>query len=382
MNVYVHSLATALARAGVPCDVITRAEHSDQPPAVTVEPGFRVLHVAGGPRRPMRKEELSAFVDEFVDAVHRRFRREGSAYDVIHANYWISGQVGHRLKHDLGLPLVTTFHTLASVKADAGISEEPAERARIESEVIRCADHVVVSTEDEAAHVVDRYAADPTRVEVVSPGVDRSIFSPGDRARARGALRLDGRPVLLFVGRLQPLKGADLAVRCLAELRDERACLLVVGGPSGPDGQAEVSRLEAMVSDLHLEGRVRFVDPVPHDRLATYYRAADVCLVPSRIESFGLVALEAAACGLPVVAADVSGLRAQIHHGISGFLVATRDPKAYAERVDELLADPLLRDTMASNAAARAVRFTWSIAAARLRRLYADLAARALVECS
>ncbi len=382
MNVYVRSLASNLARAGVPCDVLTRAEHAEQPPVVEVEPGFRVVHLAAGAVAPVPKGELPELVEPFVDAALAFFASEGEPYDVLHANYWISGAVGHRLKHDLDLPLVATFHTLDRVKAEAGVGDDPETRARVEGEIVNCADLMVAATDEERDQLVTLYGAEPDRVEVVPPGVDHHVFAPGDRAEARRALRLDpGARVLLYVGRIQPLKGADLAVRCLAEL-DPDVTLLVVGGPSGTEGEAEVLGLRRLVSDLGLESRVRFVPPQTHERLAVYYQAADVCLVPSRTESFGLVALEAAACGTPVVAADVGGLGSVVADGDTGFLVDGRAALDYAVPVDMLLSDDELAREMSAAALARSSRYMWSIAAARLRRLYGDLAARAPLQCT
>jgi D-inositol-3-phosphate glycosyltransferase len=262
------------------------------------------------------------------------------------------------------------------------VGDDPETRARVEGEIVSCADLMVAATDDEREQLVTLYGAERDRVEVVPPGVDHQLFVPGDRATARRALRLDpeGR-VLLYVGRIQPLKGADLAVRCLGEL-DHDVSLLVVGGPSGTDGEAEVLGLRELVADLGLDDRVQFVPPQTHDRLVAYYQAADVCLVPSRTESFGLVALEAAACGTPVVAADVGGLGSVVDDGRTGFLVSGRAAADYAAPVDLLLSDPELARAMGASALARSGRYLWSIAAARLRRLYGDLAARAPVECS
>jgi D-inositol-3-phosphate glycosyltransferase len=382
MNVYVRSLASNLARAGVPCDVLTRADHAEQPAVVEVERGFRVVHLAAGPAAPVPKRELPELVDAFVDAALGFFAAEHAAYDVLHANYWISGAVGHRLKHELDLPLVATFHTLDRVKAEAGVGDDPETRARVEGEIVKCADLMIAATDEEREQLVTLYGAERDRVEVVPPGVDHQLFVPGDRAAARRELRLDpeGR-VLLYVGRIQPLKGADLAVRCLAEL-DPDVSLLVVGGPSGAGGEAEVLGLRELVADLDLDDRVQFVPPQPHERLVAYYQAADVCVVPSRTESFGLVALEAAACGTPVVAADVGGLSSVVDDGRTGFLVAGRAVTDYAAPVQVLLSDAELARAMGANALARSGRYMWSIAAARLRRLYGDLAARAPVECS
>jgi D-inositol-3-phosphate glycosyltransferase len=382
MNVYVRSLASNLARAGVACDVLTRADDAEQPPTVEVEPGFRVVHVAAGPVGPVPKPALPALVEPFVDAALGFFAAERQAPDVLHANYWISGAVGHRLKHDLDLPLVATFHTLDRVKAEAGVGDDPETRARVEGEIVSCADLMIAATDDERRQLVTLYGADRDRIEIVPPGVDHQVFVPGDRTSARQALGLDpaGR-VLLYVGRIQPLKGADLAVRALAELDDDVA-LLVVGGPSGTDGRSQVVALRKLVADLGLDHRVRFVPPQPHDRLVAYYQAADVCLVPSRTESFGLVALEAAACGTPVVAADVGGLGSVVDDGETGFLVEGRGAVDYAAPVDVLLSHPDLARAMGASALARSSRYLWSIAAARLRRLYGDLASRAPVECS
>jgi D-inositol-3-phosphate glycosyltransferase len=382
MNVYVRSLASNLARAGVACDVLTRADHAEQPPVAEVEPGFRVVHLVAGPIAPVPKSALPELVDPFADAALDFLAAEHEPPDVLHANYWISGAVGHKLKHDLDLPLVATFHTLDRVKAEAGVGDDPETRARVEGEIVRCADLMIAATDDERRQLVTLYGAQEDRIEVVPPGVDHRVFVPGDRAAARSTLGLDpDARVLLYVGRIQQLKGADLAVRALDELDDD-VSLLVVGGPSGANGPAQAVALRKLVADLGLDHRVRFVAPLPHDQLVAYYQAADVCLVPSRTESFGLVALEAAACGTPVVAADVGGLGSVVDDGHTGFLVEGRAAADYAAPVDVLLSHPELATAMGASALVRSSRYMWSIAAARLRRLYGDLATRAPVECS
>jgi D-inositol-3-phosphate glycosyltransferase len=381
MNVYVRELVASLAQAGVPSDVYTRRWSPHLPEVVEVEPGFRVIHVpAGAPELP--KEDLADVTEAFADGVRARLAPD---VDVLHANYWLSGVAGHLLKHQLDLPLVSTFHTLARVKAESGLPGEPERRAHAEAEVIGCSDAILASCPAEARELERLYGADPRRIEIVSPGVDHAFFSPGPRAGARAALghlQLGDGPVLLFVGRIQPLKSLDVAVRALAQLDDERAVLVVVGGASGADGQREVERIDKLVAELGLTDRVRFADPQPHHLLSTYYRAADVVVVPSRSESFGLVALEAAACGTPVVAAAVGGLRTLVVDGVTGFLVDGRDPAAYAARITRILDDPALATDMSRAAAVGACQYTWSTAAARLRRLYADISARALVECA
>jgi D-inositol-3-phosphate glycosyltransferase len=384
MNVYVRALASALARAGVECDVLTRRDHPGQPSVVEIEPGFRVVHLSAGPPEPVPKHALIDLIEPLREATLEHLAQEDLRYDALHANYWISGALGHRLKHELDVPLIATFHTLARVKADAGVDDDPEPRARVEQETIACTDLMLASTPDEREQLIDLYGAERDRIEIVPPGVDHEVFSsggPGGRAAARAALDLDDRPVLLFVGRIQPLKGARLAVRTLAALNDPQALLLVVGGPSGPDGPSELEELHRLARTHGVLDQVRFVPPQPHERLATFYRAADVCLVPSRTESFGLVALEAAACGTPVVAANVGGLRFLVDEGSTGFLIEGRDPADFASSVSRLLADRELAAAMGANAAARSRRYAWSITAARLRRLYADLLARELVSC-
>src|SRR5918996_2997758 len=339
MNIYVRSLASALARAGVACDVYTRAEHPGQPRVVMVEPNFRVIHVPAGPIGPVPKETLPGLVDEFTESMLGEIRACGRAYEVLHPNYWLSGQVAHRLKHELSLPMVATFHTLALVKRNGhpNGAEVPA-RVRGETDIIRCADLILASTGEEAGLLGSLYGADPDRIEVLPPGVDHRMFSPGDREEARARLGHPGRRVLLFVGRIQPLKGLDLAVQALAEIDD--AVLWAVGGPSGADGPTELERVQRLAADLGVAERLLILPPRPHHELADYYRAADVCLVPSRTESFGLVALEAAACGTPVVAASVGGLRSIVVDGETGLLVEGRDPLEWATAGAALLPDP------------------------------------------
>ncbi len=380
MNVYVRELSTALARAGVECDVMTRASSPTDARVVFVEPGFRVHHIVAGPVAPVAKEDLRPLVPMFADAVRDRMAEDGIVADLLHANYWLSAEAGHTLKHVLDVPLVITFHTLARVKSETS-DVEPEERGLSEEAAIGCCDAILANTTVEAEQLVRLYGADPTRIEEVPLGVDHAFFSPGSQAGARAALKLDDRPMLLFVGRLQSLKGADLAIEALAASRHRHATLLLCGGPSGAHGEVYVDELRVLARRLGVADRLRWVTPKPHHLLSTYYRAADAVLVPSRSESFGLVALEASACGVPVIAADVGGLATIIDHGRTGFLVDGRDPSSWAMRIDSILDDPALAAALGTAAAARSHRYAWSTTAARLRRLYSDLAARALVQC-
>jgi D-inositol-3-phosphate glycosyltransferase len=399
MNVYVRELSSALSRSGADCDVFTRAWSAELPPVIEVEPGLRVHHVPAGPLEPMAKESLPEVVPEFTDRVLgmmtspsglRLSDEEGGPFEAIHANYWLSGLAGHTIKHELDLPLMCTFHTLDRVKAEAGPEEVEADmphrRAEAEAAIIACSDAVLASCSVEADQIVQLYGADPARVRLVPLGVDHAFFAPGDRPQARRALGLpaDG-PLMLFVGRIQPLKGADVAVQVLGELNRTRpgqsATLVVVGGPSGPRGQDAYDGVMALARDLGVAERVRLVPPRPHEVISTYYRAADVCLVPSRSESFGLVALEAAACGTPVVASAVGGLTTLVEHGATGFLVEGRQPSSFAAYVSQIFDDPALASDLSARAAMRALDYSWREAAERLEALHDELAAGHLVQC-
>ena len=353
MNVYVRELSAALARSGVHCDVYTRSPSSSTEPTVRVEPGLVVHHVPAGPPGQVDKGELHRLVGEFADGVAARMAALEAAgeppAEAIHANYWLSGMAGHLLKHRLDLPLVSTFHTLDRVKAEASPEdldrEDPDRRARGEAEVIGCSDAVLASCSVEAEQLIELYGAEQTRVVVVPPGVDGAFFSPGDRHQARRALRLDPeRPLVLFVGRIQPLKGARGGAaepRPPARARRRRT----PASPSsavraGREGGRSSELLKGLAGALGLPDAVSFVAPQPHELLSSWYRAADCCVVPSRSESFGLVALEAGACGMPVVASAVGGLTTLVEEGRTGFLVEAGDVAGFADRLARLLARP------------------------------------------
>ncbi len=382
MNVYVRELVSALSSQGVDCVTFTRADRDGLAPEVLVEPNHRVVHIEAGPHH-LPKEALPDISDRFCAGVMEWFRTNGPP-DVIHGNYWLSGVVGHHLKHQLDVPFVSTFHTLARVKAEGG-DPEPEWRDRAEAEIIQCSDGICVSCVEEEEQFRRLYGDPKGRLEIVAPGVEHAFFAPGDRGGARRAIgeAADG-PLLVFVGRIQPLKGPDVAIRALAELHDlghVDARLLIVGGASGREGDVETERAHDLVDELDLHDHVGFIAPQPHHLLASVYRAADAVSVPSRSESFGLVALEAAACGTPVVASAVGGLLSLVDDGQTGRLIPGRNPRDYAEAIDAILTDDDLRRTLSDAAVARARRYPWRAAADRWQVLYDDLVSRPPVQC-
>ncbi|MDA3017196.1 MAG: glycosyltransferase [Actinomycetota bacterium] len=379
MNVYVRELVSAMAQKGMQCTTYTRAWREGLPKVVEVEPNHKLVHIEAG-RFDLSKDELLDVVDLFTQRVAEHLQASGGT-DVLHANYWLSGLVGHRLKHQLNLPLVTTFHTLARVKTLGGDTESVV-RERAELEIIGCADAICVSCPEELGQFRALYGKSPGVVTVASPGVATAFFSPGDRAGARRALGWGDEPMLLFVGRIQPLKGVDVAVQTLAKLENKKTKLIIVGGASGSFGSSESTHVRKLICDLHLNDRVHFVEPQPHHLLSTYYRAADVVLVPSRSESFGLVALEAAACGIPVVASAVGGLLNLVEHQMTGYSVENRNPEVFAKYVDRLLSDPLLSLTMGNCGAHRAKNYSWSATADSVIGVYQALRVAQLVACS
>jgi D-inositol-3-phosphate glycosyltransferase len=395
MNVYVRELAASLARQGTRCEVYTRADGPERSGrTTTVEPGFRVHHLPAGPAGPVAKEDLPGLVPAWTDAVAEHLAALASAsrpVDAIHANYWLSGLAGHALKHRLEVPLVTSFHTLERVKAAGDRMPADPARAGAEQAIVGCSDLLLAPCPVEVDQLADLYDADPERIAVVSPGVERATFSPGDRAQARRAVGLGGDgPVLLWVGRIQPLKGLTVAVAALAALVSgvtgagdwtRQARLVAVGGPSGAEGEEELAAARAL-SDRHgLGDRVWITPPRPHHVLSGFYRAADAVVVPSRSESFGLVALEAAACGVPAVATAVGGLTTLVDHGVTGTLVAGSDPLRWAQALTDLLADPARAARMGRAAAERARSYTWPEAARRLRSALDHSGTRELVAC-
>jgi D-inositol-3-phosphate glycosyltransferase len=377
MNVYVHELAQTMAGRGVQVDVFTRGRRAAE---VEVVPGYRVVQVPAGEVASAGDDALAAAVGDFAEGVARWVVRHRASYDILHSHYWLSGWAGLLLHEVLRVPLAISFHTLGRVKdANRRADEAPAGLLRLaaETEVIARAGCVIASTPTEAEQLIEHYGANPERLCTSPPGVDHGVFRPGSRAEARAALDLPAEePLVLFVGRLQPLKGPDVALAAFARLASSwpAARLLMVGGPSGPQGEAEAAGLRRGAATAGLTERVLFHPPVLHAALAGYYRAADVLVVPSRSESFGLVAAEAQACGLPVVAAAVGGLSHVVADGESGILVSGWDPEDYAAALRRIVGDPALAARLSAGAVAQAEQFSWPATADRLLELYSGIA--------
>ncbi|HEY0637047.1 MAG TPA: D-inositol-3-phosphate glycosyltransferase [Pseudonocardiaceae bacterium] len=384
MNVYIEQTSARMAQRGVAVEVFTRATSSDLPPVAELAPGVIVRHVPAGPFEGLGKNDLPGQLCAFTAGVLRaEAYHEPGYYHVVHSHYWLSGQVGYLARDRWGVPLVHTAHTLAKVKNAAladGDTPEPAVRLIGEQQVVDEADRLVANTGVEADELVRFYDADPDRIVTVPPGVDLGAFTPGPRAAARRSLGLRGGDVVLaFVGRIQPLKAPDVLLRAAAELvRREpglrsRLVVLVVGGPSGT-GLERPHGLEELAAALGITAQVRFLPPQPRAGLAEVYRAADVVAVPSHNESFGLVALEAQACGTPVVAAAVGGLPVAVADGVSGLLVPSHRTPDWADALAAVALRPGLRDRLGAAAVEHARDFSWERTTDSLLATYADAA--------
>lgn len=380
MNVYVVELARRLAAEGSEVDIFTRATRSDLPAEWPLSEGVTVRHVVAGPFEGLAKEDLPGQLCAVTRGVLRvEARNEPGYYDLVHSHYWLSGQVGSLAAERWQVPLVHSMHTMAKVKNAAlaeGDSPEPSARVIGEEQVVELADRLVANTPDEAAQLVDLYGADPDKVASVFPGVDLDLFTPAARSVARFRLGLpQDALVLLFVGRIQPLKAPDVLLRAAALMiaRDpglrERVVVAVVGGPSG-SGLAHPTHLDDLACELGIRDVVRFMPPVAQSDLVHWYRAASVAVVPSYNESFGLVAVEAQACGTPVVAAAVGGLRTAVADGVSGLLVPDHDPRSWATTLGALAEDPLRLVRLGVGAVGHAARFGWPATAEAMLDVY------------
>ncbi len=370
MNVYVRALTTHLARAGVECDIFSASVGATHDRSVRIEPGLWLHSLPVQRRTVVGSVPDYTGIPEFADRVVEHMLRSTISYDAVHANYWLSGVAAHRVKHDLDIPMITTFHTLERAKRAHGALADGRSSLRMhqESRILGCSDAVLASGADEAKWLLEMYQAPQEKIVQLPLGIDRAFFAPGPSRPAREAIGFDDDlPIILYVGRIQSMKGTALAVETLAQLRTHRSArLIIVGGPSGTDGEREFQRVQTLITQYGLNDVVTIVQPMSHEILSTYYRAADVVIVPSVSESFGLVALEAMGCGTPVVATDAGGLRTVIDDGYSGILVKDRQPSAFARALESLLANPVQYRVMSQRASSSAESFTWTASARRL----------------
>ena len=381
LNVYVREVATAFSDRGIATDIFTRRQTADDPDVEGLAAISRVIYLPAG--RGLDKYSLFNEVPQFAAQIQAFAAREDLSYDLLFSHYWLSGEVACLLRPQLAAGWAHIAHTLGLVKnrtLAAGARPEPMLRIQVEGEIAQQADLLIASTADESEDLVKVYHADPNRVVVVPPGVDLAMFQPIDRAEGRRTIGYGPGRLLLYVGRLERLKGVEVAIRALSLLRDrdhEDVRMLVLGEDSREGDESEMKRLKAVAAEVGVRDRVDFLGSVAHHELPYFYSAADVCVMPSYSESFGLVGLEAQACGRPVVGADVSGLRSVIRDEVTGYLIDGHDPATYAERIGRLLNDPELAQQMGRRGRLLAQRFSWSRTANRLEELFDDVAARA-----
>ena len=389
MNVYVRDLARELGHGGMYVDIFTRRSNPDLPSVHWLSDHVRLIQITAGPTVPIQPNELFPYVEEFTHRVARFAERGGHGYDIVHSHYWLSGVAGMRLACEWDVPHVTMFHTVERLKGQqygGGATTSHAAHVRIEYEarIAASVDAITVSTDHEREQLRHLYTLPTCQMHIIPCGVDLRAFTPGsahERQMARAAVAPGAMPTLLFVGRLDPIKGIDLLLESVAQMQTP-ARLIVVGGD--PAGDPEVERLRAQAQALNIGARVLFPGAVPQDQLVSYYRAADALAVTSRYESFGLAAVEALACGTPVVAAHVGGVPSIVHDGENGLLVRWRSPQEFAGRFDQLLQDDDLRARLAGEARRSVERFDWTCIGDEVRALYQDLTvdARQAVACS
>jgi D-inositol-3-phosphate glycosyltransferase len=389
MNVYVREITRQLGVMGVHVDVFTRSQN-EHVPHVLHDLGFgnRIVHIKAGPEYPVPKKELASYLPQFVEGIHEFSESKGISYDLIHSHYWLSGLAGIDLKQKWRIPVVIMFHTLGLMKNRVAQSQDEIEgdyRIKGEQEVLNKADRIIAATPAEYAQLMWLYQTDVNKVSVIPPGVDVGKFYPipPDEAKEYIGVPPCGR-MLLFVGRIEPLKGLDVLIEAIGImhqkdlLKENPFCLVIIGGE--PDGSAEqtnieISRIKSLSERYGLDDLVTFLGNRSQDSLPYYYSAAEAVVVPSQYESFGMVALEAMACGKPVVASHIGGLAYLVQDGVTGFTVPVDEPIELANRLTSLLQDPALRERMGKQAVQAAQDYSWDKIASKLMVLYNGLIA-------
>lgn len=383
MNVYVRDLSQELSRRGIYVDVYTRSQDSQLPRVAPLAERARVIQIKAGPEQPYNKNKVYYHLDEFVEGVKAQVEQDQVNYDLIYSHYWLSGLVAAALRRAWDIPIVQMFHTLAEMKnrvAQTPEERETGQRLDCEGEIMRFADRLIAATPLEKNQMSWLYGANPDKITIVPPGVDLERFKPLNRAEARDYLGIpQGHRLILFVGRIQPLKGIDILLRALAQVKRREPvlaqdiCMSIIGGDPNPDSdieQAEFKRLESLQVELGIGDLVTFLGARDQDTLVYYYTAAEMVVMPSHYESFGMVALEAMACGTPVVASDVGGLSFNIEDGYNGFLVPGRDPQALADKIILLLKHSILRDQLSEQAQDWVKTFSWVDIGEELRDIF------------
>lgn len=387
MNVYVRELSRELGRRGIQVDIFTRSENPEVPHIDDTDlgPNARVVHVVSGPEAPASKSTIWQHLPSFVDGVRHFAHREDVRYDVTHSHYWLSGWVAWMLQADWpGVPIMHMFHTLGHLKnlvAQSEAEREPAQRVMVETEIVQLADRLVAATPRERQQLITFYDTDPTKISVIPPGVDLDLFQPIPQVEAKAHLGLPAEHrMILFVGRIEPLKGLDTLIRAMARvvewdpsLRDD-FCVCIIGGEAEPEQMSdEMRRLDRLREELGISDVITFLGARDQTELPYYYSAAEMIAVPSHYESFGMVALEAMACGTPVVASDVGGLSFIVRDGETGFLIPEKDVGAWADRMFRLLKQPKLQAQLGHRGVKAAQEYAWSHIADQIVALYCDV---------
>ncbi|TKJ31663.1 MAG: glycosyl transferase family 1 [Chloroflexi bacterium B3_Chlor] len=387
MNVYVRDLSRELGRRGLFVDVFTRSQNPDVPQVGDLGPNARVIHLKAGPEAPYDKNLVHAHTAEFTANLKEFARKENIGYDLVHSHYWLSGLVARQLQSEWKTPVMQMFHTLGELKNQVARTNEQQEtplRLESEREIMSFADRLIAANPLEKAQMIWLYGADPTKIEVIPCGVDLELFHPIPRDEAKACLEMpQDHRMMLFVGRVEPLKGIDVLIEAMAlvlkdkDVLQDEVCLCIIGGDPDADADSldrEMSRLQRVREKLGIADVVTFHGKRDQDTLPYHYSAADVCVVPSHYESFGMVALEAMACGTPVIASKVGGLTFTVRDGQTGFLVPSDDQRALADKLSLLLTDGNLRRTMGQQAVQLSKRYSWSIVAEQVVAAYRDLA--------
>lgn len=377
MNLYILTLSHEMNKLGVEVDIFARWHDPDEPEIIKINERTRLIHIRAGKPRDISKIDVYNCLSEFQSNLLSFMHKDGAKYDILRSHYWTSALVAEKIKKQLGVHNIVTFHTLGAVKNRAlSAEEEPELRIQSEKEIVKTADCIVTSTQEGKNNLINLYGCRPEKIRVIPPGVDLDIFHPLDKEKARRELALnDYRRVLLFAGRLQPFKGLDLLLHAMTYLPNHGMTqLLVVGGNAGKTD--ELAKMNSLVNELGIRSTVVFVGAVEHEKMPIFYNAADICVIPSYHESFGLVAVEALASGTPVVASRVGGLATIVKDGETGYLFDERSPETLATYLCLLMSENEIRNAMADAARLSVMKYNWSATARRLFKVYQELSVK------